>query len=358
MSVLCSRTRCTNSVHAVSQRLLKGYGVEKVNGGGGAEGEDALGGLDLLQHAVVVDTIELTASTEGGRGDGGDAGGFDEMEESEFERFRAQFLETVSRNQTFSLDNVAFVLLQAVANHGDTAAAHSFLRRVCSVDLGRVLGHDDRQVLEHVLLPLALAFEPLHALRFKMSQLRARAERSCIWTKAAGEAVSAAIKCLVAAGDAHPCLPSAELAARVERVLSEDCAGLAAEAREHVLTLYRAKAPFARVAAKVDALGARLAQRATDTRGGTGGGEEGEGALDLYRERSAIGAPNRRTDTLEAVSPSHPLLLCAAYMSKLSNARGGKDFQKSVCSPSFEYLSYSTEIREFSRSSLWPNLLL
>jgi len=177
-----------------------------------------------------------------------------------------------------------------------------------------------------VLLPLALAFEPLHALRSKMSQLRARAERSRIWTKAAGEAVSAAIKCLVVAGDAHPCLPPAELAARVERVLSEDCAGLAAEAREHVLTLYRAKAPFARVAAKVDALGARLALRGTDTRGGTGGGEEGEGALDLYRERSAIGAPNRLTDALEPVSPSHPLLQCAAYMSKLSNARGGKDF--------------------------------
>ena len=55
-------------------------------------------------------------------------------------------------------------------------------------------------------------------------------------------------------------------------------------------------------------------------------GEEGEGALDLYRERSAIGAPNRLTDALEPVSPSHPLLQCAAYMSKLSNARGGKDF--------------------------------
>lgn len=332
---LGARTRCT----LVSQRLLKGSGAEMVNGGGGSKG-DGLGGLDLLQHAVVVDKIELTASKEGGRGDGG-TGGFDEMEEGEFERFRAQFLETVSRNQTFSLDNVAFVLLQAVANHGDTAAAHSFLRRVCSVDLGHVLGHDDRQVLEHVLLPLALAFEPLHALRSKMSQLRARAQRSRIWTKAAGEAVSAAIKCLVAAGDAHPCIPSAELAARVERVLSEDCAGLAAEAREHVLTLYRAKAPFARVAAKVDALGARLAQRATDTRGGTGGGEEGEGDLDLYRGRSVIGAPNRHTEYAEAleriqrrVSPSHPLLQCAAYMSKLSNARGGKDFQKSVCSHS------------------------
>ncbi len=317
----------TNSMNAVSQRLLEGSGLENVNGGGGAKGEDALGGLDLLQRAVSVVKIELALSTEGGRGDRRDTGGFDKIEKVEFERFRAQFLATVSRNQTFSLDNVAFVLLQAVANHGDTAAAHSFLRRVCSVDLGNVLGHDDRQVLEQVLLPLALAFEPLHALRSNMSKLRTRAEGSRTWTKAAGHVVSAALKCLMAAGDAHPCLPSAELVARVERVLSEDCAGLAAEAREHVLTLYRAAAPFARVAAKADALGARLAQRATDIPGGTGGGGGSADAfesLDLHREPLAFGASNRHRDALGRVSPSHPLSQCAAYMSKLSQAGQGR----------------------------------
>ena len=285
-------------------------------GGGGGEDEDPFGGLDLLQRAVAVDNIELATATHGGGGDGGDAGGFDEMEEGEYGRFRAQFLETVSRTQTFSTDDVSFVLLQAVANHGDTAAAHAFLRRVCAEDLGAVMGHGDRQVLEHVLLPLALAFQPLQALRTNMNKLRVRAERSHVWSKAASLVVSAALECLVVAGEAHPRLPSAELEARVERVLSEDCPGLAAHVREHVLTLYRAAAPFARVSATVDALGVRLAGGVRDSTQGGGAGGGGGGSL----EPPALATRERHADTAELVASSHPLLQARILKSPLYSA--------------------------------------
>jgi len=57
--------------------------------------------------------------------------------------------------------------------------SHKFLRQLLVQDLNEAMPLEDRTRLEHVLLPLALVYAPLHALRAKMAKLSLRCVGVC-----------------------------------------------------------------------------------------------------------------------------------------------------------------------------------
>jgi hypothetical protein len=201
----------------------------------------------------------------------------DEVEELEYARFREEVLGTIRRRRAYAFDEMAFVLLQAVAVHGDTAAAHHRLRRVLAQDLTSTLLTGDAELLESVLLPLARVYEPLHRLRTAMARLRARCQRARVWTRTAREAVATAVELLRAGEEARTRHGPVGIQEQIECVLTQDCAGLPDDVRAHVLCLFRLAAPFARVAADAEKLGAALSGGGEEGGGGGGHAEDGSG---------------------------------------------------------------------------------